>query len=375
MATLRPMVSPSQRPGARSRGAEPDRVWAPDWYARMLGPPLVSVDRALDERLGAAGRRGPLRGAGIAWLARRGERVALVKGTAGVVTLACIDALSGRRRLVLLELIDRQPPERRARRILHAAWSRLIERPALRRATWRAHVLTTAELERHRRRYGLSAERLFHVPWALVRDSAERPGPLAGAGRVLASGRARCDWETLFAAAADSGWDLRVVCGRHDLARVERLARGSGAEVHCELSRERHETLLRDSDVFVMPLLPSDHSAGHVRLLAATSVGVPVVVTRIGPLEGYVVPGQTAVTVPPREPGALRREVDRLLAGPERGEDLRDAAIARGRRWSYPDFFAAMRELIGGGTPRIPEELGLGVDSDRTGPSQPRARN
>ncbi len=118
------------------------------------------------------------------------------------------------------------------------------------------------------------------------------------------------------------------------------------AEVLCEISPEAYDEALRSAQIFVMPLKDSGVSAGHVRLMTATDVGIPVVATRARSLVGYVEDGVTALLVPANDPGALGEAVDRLLANPEERRRLIAAALERARQWTYADYFSAIASLV-----------------------------
>jgi glycosyltransferase involved in cell wall biosynthesis len=208
------------------------------------------------------------------------------------------------------------------------------------------HVLTDDERTEYAAKYGLSAERLVKVRWPLCRTGAGSLAEITGEfRRVLSSGRAGSDWETLFRAADGADWSLTVICSSIDEQRVRNLSRGR-ADVHAELDRAAHDSILRASDVYVMAMKERGVSAGHVRLMAAVEAGVPVVASEIRALEEYVVPGETAVMISPGAASALRREVDALLEDPSRRQVLRDAALARARAWTHKDYFERMRALI-----------------------------
>lgn len=376
------MIAALARLGAAAAGTDgaarasiPGAVLASDWYAEKLGSPLIGVDWLIEKRFSrrvavAVRRFGPLRGLLIAWLARGCDRVALVRGSPGIITFACCEWLRpGQPRLVLLEMIDRPLPRSAARRFTYRVWFALIARPALRSAIRRAHVLSLLERARYADRYGIPKSKLVYVPWALVRQEPARlPDVRAGVG-VFASGRANCDWETVFAAARAGGWELTVVCGGADLERVRELNADGFARVLSEIPRSRHDRLMFASAVYVISVREESASTGQVRLMAAVGAGVPVVASAVGALAGYVDDGRTGLTVPPARPDLLRAAVDRLLAQPSRRRELRDAALEVARGWTYPDFYAAIVDLIADRDPRVPALFGRGPGRSERHPS------
>jgi glycosyltransferase involved in cell wall biosynthesis len=333
-------------------GGGPSIGLASSWYARMLGDGLVDLEALIEARVGPVGaraiRRLPwLRGVLIWLLAGPVGALVLTRGEPGAMTAIALAAWVRRRRVVVLELIRPPPARSRWRRVLRAGWWHAIERPAMRRALVGAQVLTASAREDYSRLYGIAADRFQHLPWAWSRDPSEPTGPARTREGVLSSGRAACDWETLFAAAAGRDWPLTVVCGDRDVAAVRALNGGGRARVRCEIPRREHDELMRAAAVYVIALADHRDSAGQVRLMTATQARTPVVASAVAALDGYAIDRETALLVPPEDPEALRGAIERLLADPATASRLAASAFARGRRWTYPQYFEAVRELIG----------------------------
>jgi len=323
------------------------------WYAEMLGHPFVALEDALRVRfpesiVRAFMRVGALRGLALGLLAYRVPAVGVIKNTPGVLVAAAIAAVRPERSgLVLLEFIRRPLPRRRGRRALYLARFRLVERPLVQRGVVAGQVLTEMEMDRYPADYGISASRLRLIPWALRAGGDEVPEPRRGPQPgVLSSGRTSCDWETLFAAAAGRPWPLTVVCAPHDLARIHALNRDGRAHVCCEVSGDEYRDLLRASGAYALVLREEGSSAGHGRLRAAVDAGVPVVASCVRALEGYAADGETALLVPPGDPTALRSAIEAVLADHELATRLREGAIANAARWTYADYFDAVRSLL-----------------------------
>jgi hypothetical protein len=323
------------------------------WYAEMLGPPFAAVEDVLRARLPERIVRlvmsvGVLRGVALGVLASRVAAVGVIKNTPGVLVALAIAAVRpGRSRLVLLEFIRRPLPRRAWKRALYQARFRLVERPLVRRGMAAGQVLTEMELDAYPALYGISGSRLRLVPWALRAGGEELPEPRMGPELgVLSSGRTSCDWETLFTAAAGCPWPLTVVCAPHDLARINALNRDGRARVSCEVSSEDYRDLLRASGAYALVLREEGSSAGHGRLRAAVDAGVPVVASRVRALEGYVEDGETALLVPPGDPEALRSAIDAVLEDRQLAMQLREGAVEHARRWTYADYFDAVRRFL-----------------------------
>ncbi len=280
--------------------------------------------------------------------AREFERVGLVQKSPGALTFTVLEAWFSRRgdRLILLTFLPREQSPRRVVNLALRVRFVLVERPAVRRAMRAGHVLTANEQRRYAALYKVPIKRFRHIPWAFSRRGD--PPPESGEERVgvVSSGRASCDWETLFAAANRATWPLTVICGDRDRFRVDRLNRDGRAEVWTELSREKHDRLVRRAAVYALCVRDGGPSAGHVRLMAATDQGAAVVASDVPGLEGYVEPGASALTVAPGDPDGLRAAIDALLAAPERRRELTTRAIERARPWTYREMFDALGRLL-----------------------------
>lgn len=329
------------------------RVLAPDWHAAEIGPPCTSIEDALATRYGSVLRRAArklplLRGLLIYRVARRFDRVGLVQKSPGSLTFTVLEAWIGRRRdrLVLLTFLPREPSRRPLVNLALRARFVLIERPAVRRAMRAGHVLTPSEQSRYAARYRVPRARFHLIRWALsARGEAEvpdRPRP----ARVVSSGRASCDWETLFAAARRASWPLTVICGARDGPRVHALNHDGRAQVFVELSHQEHDRILRESAIYVLCLRDEGPSAGHVRLLAAVDAGLAVVASDVPGLIGYVEPEVCTVVVPPGDPSRLATAIDSLIADPDRRAELARRAAARASQWTYDDMWGALRRLL-----------------------------
>lgn len=331
--------------------APESRVVASDWYAANVGAPWSGIGEvtAGGAMRSAIARTRLGRGTLIHLGARRGRGAALIRNERGALTALWLAALTRRGPVVLLEMIPNRPPRAGWKRILAAAWFRVVDRPAVRRGMRAGQAMSAVERDSLARLYDLPPARFTHVPWALCRTGKAEFPPAGERAGVLASGRAACDWETLFAAARRE-WGLTVVCAAADHGRVEALDRaaGTGAKILSEISRDRHDELMRATAVYAMPLTEDRLSSGQVRLQTATELGAPVVVSRISTLAEYVVDGETALGVDVADPEGLRAAVDGLLADSARRDSLSRAALERARSRSYPDYFDDVKGTVQG---------------------------
>ena len=331
-------------------------IAAPGFYSERLGEPYVEFSRALELTLPAAvarlaGSRPRLRGLALGLLARRGRLgVLAIRGEPGTIATLAVCALPpARPNVFVCELMLRPKPSSALRRVARGLWSRLVERPALRRAMAGAQLMTEWERDAYVAEFGLDAERLHLVRWPLREGGDASPAAIdPHSRRVFSSGRTACDWPTLFAAARGAGWELTTVCSTADADAVRALADGvDGARVEVELPWAEHDHLLRESAVCAIVIADRGISAGQVRLMSAVEAGVPVVATGVRALAEYVVANETAVVVPPSDPVALRSAIDGLLTDAARREQLRDRARAHADSWTYVQYFDQLRQVVG----------------------------
>jgi glycosyltransferase involved in cell wall biosynthesis len=275
--------------------------------------------------------------------------VAMYQAAPGWRVLLIGRALLGRRRkLVVLQLISH--PARRRRGRLRAR----VERWAIRRTMVRGQALDRSSLDFLPGYYDLAPERFAYVPWFLLRRPVAELPPRPDAPLVLSGGRSYCDWDTLFAAAAGEDWPLEVVCSAADRPRVEELARPVGARVHCELEREDYDALVRRASVIAVIMREQGIPQGHVRIMDATTQGIPLVVTATASVRDYVRDGTTALTVPPGAVADVRAAVNRLLADEDLAQRLRSQALERAAGWDIDRYLESLGDLVAGRPVELP---------------------
>jgi hypothetical protein len=274
-------------------------------------------------------------------------------------------------RVVLLDFM-RAPPRGRVKRRIWPHYNRCFLSPVMRRTVAAAHVLSEPERQRYAALYGLPVDRIFFIPFPLFRAHIPPVAHIERVEGVVASGRALCDWDLVFAAARGPSWPLTVICSDDDLVHVDRLNADQRATRYCELAADRHDRLVAGADVYVLAVQEAATSAGHVRLRTAIENLSPVVATDVQGLTGYI-RAETARVVPAGDPNALRDAVENLLASPEDRAILARRAFdwaARERNWEQ--YLAKMREVF---ATLLRERHGLQEDRVRrqgkplTGPS------
>ena len=121
-----------------------------------------------------------------------------------------------------------------------------------------------------------------------------------------------------------------------DRPAVEReiAARGLGDRVRVIgfVPHARVPAVLQHADLLVLPSVYEE--LGSV-LLEAMQAGLPVVATRTGGIPDVVTDGVTGLLVPPSDPAALGRAIDRVLGSPELARRLADAGRERAKGYDW----------------------------------------
>ena len=164
-----------------------------------------------------------------------------------------------------------------------------------------------------------------HVAALGVDERYWQAQPPAPGGYVLSVGRdlAR-DYGTF--ARAMSGLPRRaVIVAKHENLRGVDVP--ENVDVRLDISPAEVRDLYAGAACVVVPIHAEGHrhgteNSGTIALLEAMAAARPVVVTERSTLADYVRPDETALTVPPEDPNALRESVTRVLGGAEAAAEL-----------------------------------------------------
>lgn len=189
-----------------------------------------------------------------------------------------------------------------------------------------------------------------HVAQLGVDEGYWQPSPLAEDGYVLTVGRdlAR-DYQTFVRAV--EGLPLRaVIVAKHEnLAGIELP---SNVDVRLDISPAEVRELYAGASCAVVPIHREGHrhgteNSGTIALLEAMATARPVIVTERSTLRDYVAPDETAVTVPPDDPAALRSAIERVTADRGLAEQLgRSAREAVDERFTTRAFAGRLADVI-----------------------------
>jgi len=166
---------------------------------------------------------------------------------------------------------------------------------------------------------------------------------------VVATGREHRDYSTLAAALVDESLTVVITDSSAHSQDASRMLPAIWPEnvVRRTVSFPELRRLYSAAKVVVVPLLPTDFSAGITATLEAMSMGKAVVVTSTPALSDIIRDGETGVVVPPRDVMALRASIGRLLLDPEERRRLGAAARrAVMEKWSLTSYVNRLAESL-----------------------------
>lgn len=344
IASVRMNHKPAGRPGPRSRRAQPTARALSDTWHELEGF-SEHLDEVAPARVQRVAHKNEIVSALALWWYGRHHDYLVTKGTGrSMKVLAGLSLLSRPRRVVFIEFLPTPRPG------FSTVLNRLFIYPLLRRCTAMGQTTTSWEVADFATSVGIRAERLPFVPVAFTADDAKPHSTRSGADSahptVFSSGRAACDWQTLFAASTDQPWSLSVVCSARDRPVVEQLGHDHPrVTIRSEISADEHARLLSASDVCVIALAEQNLSSGQLRVGNATAARVPLVATDVRGLDGYVDPGVTALLVPPQDAGAMATAVNRILSDPVLAANLVEAASERAANRTPAEYCNELAEL------------------------------
>lgn len=343
-----------------------------NWYAEAIAhgvnqgvacgtptPGVVSFDELLARSFPASllrlARIKAVRGALLFLAAKHAERIICTFSSRGVTMLLLLETLFGpkTKRLFFVEYLRPEPSGGQAR--FKEAVHVLVYGFLFRHALAGIQVMTRWEVDAYARRFNMPSKLFHFIPFPMMISPGQVP-PLAPSAEpvVMASGRAACDWPTVFAAAQGAGWRLLVVCARSDRPLVDALNADGRATVLSEISAAEHQRLLQSSTVYALVLHEIYASSGQVRFARTIESGVPVVASAVKGLDGYLQDGVTGAAVPVGDAAALRRRLDALVADSTTREALRRSAYEAMRPRTLTQFVASIKKFA------LPERASLG---------------
>ncbi|RYH09296.1 glycosyltransferase family 4 protein [Tropicimonas sp. IMCC6043] len=162
--------------------------------------------------------------------------------------------------------------------------------------------------------YGIPRHKLVFVPFQRGRLPEAEPFEPVEKPYLIAMGSMSRDYRTLADAMRGSDLKLLLIADQHALKGV-RLPPNVG--LRNGISYVECCALTKSAEAMVLPIASKNTASGHITLLTAMMLGVPVIATRCDSIADYVTDGDTALTVPPEDPVALRDAMERVAEDPE----------------------------------------------------------
>lgn len=173
-------------------------------------------------------------------------------------------------------------------------------------------VYSTYERELYAEAFGIDPDRLVYLPWTMETPVPDPENPMAGKGAyVCAVGGEARDYAT-FAAAMRARPTLpaAVVARDYSLAGIDMPP---NVTVFTNLPASKTWAILAGAEAMVLPLRDDRAACGHITLVAAKLLGIPIIVTDSLGIRDYTDGGRVAALVPPGSAEAIEAALDRLL--------------------------------------------------------------
>ncbi len=157
--------------------------------------------------------------------------------------------------------------------------------------------------------------------------------------------------DAIRAVAALKDVDLVIAGDGPERASLERLAKETGADIRFVgvLTGEEKTAYLRGADAFVLPSRPAKSGREEgvpTALIEAMTHGLPIVASRTGGIPSILDEGECGLLVPPGDPGALCRALDRLAEDDKLRRRLGRRASKVGALYTWPELAPNLEALL-----------------------------
>ncbi len=159
-------------------------------------------------------------------------------------------------------------------------------------------------------RLGMPASRVDFL-YDKVDEQFFSPQTAVSGNYILAVGQEQRDYGTLLQAIKETKLPLIIVNSSLWVNQHLHLngAHQADTKIVAHISFHALRDLYAGARLVVLPLFDSDYAAGVNSALEAMAMAKPLIISQTRGLGCYFVPGQTAVTVPPADPIALREAI------------------------------------------------------------------
>ncbi len=169
-------------------------------------------------------------------------------------------------------------------------------------------LIRTGDIQTIQQRFGVLADRCHFVPFPA--DGSLRNVTTQNGDYIYSSGWAHRDWPTLVAALAMLPYkaifstDVSLQIPPHAADRIQILPMQSP---------EEGRKMMANCGLAVLAFFDTTLPSGPLVLLDAMALGKPVVTSRVNGTRDYAEHEQSALLVPPKDPGVLAEAIDRCM--------------------------------------------------------------
>lgn len=181
-------------------------------------------------------------------------------------------------------------------------------------------VYSTIEAEFYEEKYGNDLTQFTFLPLGIELSNHR---PATDGNYIFSGGRSNRDYATLAKAVKGLDYNVKIAAQRFNVADIDMPP---NIETLFDVYGENFLKVMAGASIVVIPLERIDESSGQLVLLNAMTFGKPIIITKSRGVEDYILDDQTVITVPRKNPFALRTEIDRLLDSPEERQRLGAAA-------------------------------------------------
>lgn len=161
---------------------------------------------------------------------------------------------------------------------------------------------------------------------------------------IVAMGSAGRDYETLAAATEDFPGKV-VIVAKQQIA--DQLPKRANLDVRSGLSMAECDRLLVAARLNVVPIANLDTASGQVTFINSLAHGVATIATDCPGTRDYLIDGENALIVPPRDAAAMRGAIDALWSDAARREAIAAAGVKSWRdRFSDQSAAAAFKQIL-----------------------------
>ena len=185
-------------------------------------------------------------------------------------------------------------------------------------------VYSAFERQRYATYFDLPIEKFHHLFWAMDPPKTDENFPLPDTDYYCAAGGEGRDYATLLEAFRRLPHLKLVIVTRPHA--MQGLTPPDNVSVLFNLDNRAFWRIIQQSQALIVPLLDDQTACGHITLVGAMQLGVPIISSFSHGTEDYLLPDHNSLVTPNRDGLALTRAIERLQETPQLARQLTDNA-------------------------------------------------